>query len=90
MAEENGLAPEQEGPMHTTIEVPPGMVPTQYIIDQATMGPQALLVTVLSLYTPVGVHITFWPEASAEVLGKELMNSGRMTKGGLHLPRRRA
>lgn len=86
MAELNGSIPEDRGsPM---LEVPPGLVPTQYVIEQVGLA-NGMIATILSLYTPTGVHITFWPEDSAVGFGKEMLATGQATKSGLILPEKR-
>lgn len=81
MTEENGDKPEASQGI-----VPFGIVPTSFRIGQAQMG-DGLLCTVLELFAPNGVNITFWPGETSVIMGNEMINTGKMTKSGLHLPK---
>lgn len=71
-----------------TDTIQPGIVPTAWYVQQATLG-DGTICTVLNLVTPTGMHITFWPGDGAAVLGKELQRAGRATAAGFLLPSQR-
>ena len=81
MSESNGSGPESGS--GESFEVFPGLVSVQWRTEQVTLlnpeGEDPMLCVMLELRTPTGMHITFWPEDTAVVIGERLLELGRAT-----------
>ena len=74
-------------PVPNGVDVLPGLVPAQWFVEQAQLGPH--IATALCIATPSGLQYSFWPEDSAIGLGDELRRVGHLTKAGLFIPQGR-
>lgn len=78
------------------IEVMPEPVPAQWVLKQvevmvmeeATGLPTRRMATVLEVYTPVGVHISFWEGDSSMAMAKEMNRLAQFNKLGIWDPNR--
>ena len=69
--EENGSTPPDV--------VYPGLVPTQWKVENVVLGeggPDPLPAVMLVIRTPVGDHVTFWPDDTAIGLALQLQEAG--------------
>lgn len=66
--------------------IPPDVVPTQYEVTPVEGRDQDGKVVHLvreTMWTPTGVHITFWEAIAAQQRGKRLLEAGRQAQVGL-------
>ena len=71
-------------PVPPGVDVHPGLMPAQWFVDQAQVGPH--LAVMLCIAQPSGLSYSFWPDDTAVRIGQELVRLGNLTKAGLHLP----
>jgi hypothetical protein len=76
------------------IEVMPEPVPAQWVLKQIEVFmqeedsalPVRKLATVLEIYTPVGVHISFWADDSSAAMAKEMNRLANFNRLGIWDP----